>query len=72
MVRQRERPEGLLEMDAYGHVNNARTFTGFESARIAYMARIRLVGASAGLPAAGSMLGQSGGRRAPAARSRTT
>jgi acyl-CoA thioester hydrolase len=32
------------EMDAYGHVNNARTFTWFESARFAYMARIGLVG----------------------------
>ncbi|TSC27495.1 thioesterase family protein [Corallococcus sp. Z5C101001] len=34
------------EMDAFGHVNNARTFTWFESARIAYMARIGLVGPS--------------------------
>ncbi|WNG40923.1 acyl-CoA thioesterase [Archangium minus] len=31
------------EMDAYGHVNNARYFTWFESARIAYMNRVGLV-----------------------------
>jgi acyl-CoA thioester hydrolase len=31
------------EMDAYGHVNNARYFTWFEAARIAYMARVGLV-----------------------------
>nr|QKW93787.1 acyl-CoA thioester hydrolase [Vitiosangium cumulatum] len=31
------------EMDAYGHVNNARYFSWFESARIAYMARVGLV-----------------------------
>jgi acyl-CoA thioester hydrolase len=31
------------EMDAYGHVNNARFFTWFEAARIAYFARVGLV-----------------------------
>jgi acyl-CoA thioester hydrolase len=31
------------EMDAYGHVNNARYFTWFEAARIAYFARVGLV-----------------------------
>ncbi|MBU8899813.1 acyl-CoA thioesterase [Corallococcus sp. H22C18031201] len=35
------------EMDAFGHVNNARTFTWFESARIAYLARIGLTGPTA-------------------------
>jgi acyl-CoA thioester hydrolase len=35
------------EMDAYGHANNARTFTWFESARISYLARIGLTGPSA-------------------------
>lgn len=40
-------PVHWSEMDAYGHVNNARTFTWFESARIAYMARVGLVGPSA-------------------------
>ncbi|RKG79006.1 acyl-CoA thioesterase [Corallococcus exercitus] len=39
-------PVHWSEMDAFGHVNNARTFTWFESARIAYMARIGLVGPS--------------------------
>ncbi|MCP3102770.1 acyl-CoA thioesterase [Myxococcus sp. K15C18031901] len=34
------------EMDAFGHANNARTFTWFESARIAYLARIGLTGPS--------------------------
>ena len=28
------------EMDAFGHVNNARTFTWFETSRIAYFARV--------------------------------
>ena len=31
------------DMDAYGHVNNARYFTWFEAARIAYMTRVGLV-----------------------------
>ena len=31
------------EMDAYGHVNNARFFVWFESARITYLTRIGLV-----------------------------
>jgi acyl-CoA thioester hydrolase len=31
------------DMDAFGHVNNARYFTWFEAARIAYMVRIGLV-----------------------------
>ncbi|RKH49144.1 acyl-CoA thioesterase [Corallococcus llansteffanensis] len=35
------------DMDAYGHVNNVRSFTWFESARIAYMVRVGLVGPSA-------------------------
>jgi acyl-CoA thioester hydrolase len=30
------------EMDAFGHVNNARFFTWFESARVAYFAKIGL------------------------------
>ena len=34
-------------MDAYGHANNARTFTWFESSRIAYFARIGLTGPTA-------------------------
>lgn len=34
------------EMDAFGHANNARTFTWFESARIPYLARIGLTGPS--------------------------
>jgi acyl-CoA thioester hydrolase len=39
------------EMDAYGHVNNARFFTYFESSRLDYLARVGLVvrGAPAGL-----------------------
>lgn len=32
------------DMDAFGHVNNARYFTWFEAARIAYMTRVGLVG----------------------------
>ncbi|SEM24421.1 acyl-CoA thioester hydrolase [Stigmatella aurantiaca] len=36
-------PVHWSEMDAYGHVNNARFFVWFESARIAYLARIGLV-----------------------------
>ncbi len=36
-------PVHWSEMDAYGHVNNARFFVWFESARIAYMTRIGLV-----------------------------
>ncbi|MFP2925620.1 acyl-CoA thioesterase [Pyxidicoccus sp. 3LG] len=35
------------ELDAFGHANNARTFTWFESARIAYFGRIGLTGPSA-------------------------
>ncbi len=35
------------ELDAYGHANNARTFTWFESSRIAYFARVGLTGPSA-------------------------
>ena len=31
------------EMDAYGHVNNARYFSWFEAARIEYMSRVGLV-----------------------------
>ncbi|ADO68503.1 acyl-CoA thioesterase [Stigmatella aurantiaca] len=37
-------PVHWSEMDAYGHVNNARFFVWFESARIAYLSRIGLVG----------------------------
>lgn len=36
-------PIHWVEMDAYGHVNNARYFTWFEAARIAYMTRVGLV-----------------------------
>jgi len=32
------------EMDAYGHANNARFFSWFESARMPYLTRIGLVG----------------------------
>jgi acyl-CoA thioester hydrolase len=35
------------EMDAFGHVNNARTFTWFETARIGYLVRIGMTGPSA-------------------------
>jgi acyl-CoA thioester hydrolase len=38
-------PVHWSEMDAYGHVNNARTFVWFESARITYLTRIGLVNA---------------------------
>jgi acyl-CoA thioester hydrolase len=41
-----EVPVAWGEMDALGHVNNARYFTWFESARIAYVQR---VGGAAGL-----------------------
>lgn len=41
------------EMDAYGHVNNARYFTWFEAARIAYMARVGLVSAEMQKPDGG-------------------
>ncbi|CAM4380933.1 thioesterase family protein [Myxococcus xanthus] len=34
------------EMDAFGHANNTRTFTWFETARIHYFARIGLTGPS--------------------------
>ncbi|WP_426734978.1 acyl-CoA thioesterase [Myxococcus faecalis] len=34
------------EMDAFGHANNARTFTWFETARIAYLVRIGMTGPS--------------------------
>ncbi|MCY1018839.1 acyl-CoA thioesterase [Pyxidicoccus sp. MSG2] len=34
------------EMDAFGHVNNARTFTWFETSRIAYFARVGLTSTS--------------------------
>ena len=36
-------PVHWSEMDAYGHVNNARHFVWFESARITYLTRIGLV-----------------------------
>ncbi len=36
-------PVHWSEMDAYGHVNNARYFTWFESARVAYFTRVELV-----------------------------
>jgi acyl-CoA thioester hydrolase len=36
-------PVHWSEMDAYNHVNNARFFVWFESARIAYFTRIGLV-----------------------------
>ncbi|HVS03754.1 MAG TPA: thioesterase family protein [Thermoanaerobaculia bacterium] len=42
------------EMDALGHVNNARYFTWFESARIALFERVGL--ASSGRPALGPIL----------------
>ena len=41
------------DMDAYGHVNNARYFTWFEAARIAYMARVGLVSAEMQKPEGG-------------------
>jgi acyl-CoA thioester hydrolase len=37
-------PVHWSEMDAYGHVNNARSFVWFESVRITYLTRIGLVG----------------------------
>lgn len=46
-------PVHWSEMDAYGHVNNARYFAWFESARIAYLARVGLVEPQAGMPSAG-------------------
>ncbi|XXF77745.1 thioesterase family protein [Myxococcaceae bacterium GXIMD 01537] len=36
-------PAHWSEMDAYGHVNNARYFTWFETARIAYLERVGMV-----------------------------
>jgi acyl-CoA thioester hydrolase len=36
-------PVHWSEMDAYGHVNNARYFIWFESARVAYFTRVGLV-----------------------------
>lgn len=36
-------PVQWSDMDAYGHVNNARYFTWFEASRIAYMGRVGLV-----------------------------
>lgn len=42
------------EMDAFGHVNNARYFTWFESARIALFLRVGL--ASGGAPEVGPIL----------------
>jgi len=36
-------PIHWVDMDAYGHVNNARYLTWFEAARIAYMTRVGLV-----------------------------
>ena len=42
------------DMDALGHVNNARYFTWFESARIALFERVGL--ASVGTPAVGPIL----------------
>lgn len=34
------------EMDAFGHANNARTFTWFESSRISYLVRIGMTSPS--------------------------
>jgi len=42
-----ELPVQWGEMDALKHVNNARFFTWFESARIAYFDRLRIPGAGA-------------------------
>ncbi len=39
-------PVHWSEMDAYNHVNNARFFVWFESARIPYLTRIGLVNAA--------------------------
>jgi acyl-CoA thioester hydrolase len=36
-------PVHWSEMDAYGHVNNARYFSWFETARIAYLFKVGLV-----------------------------
>ena len=36
-------PVHWSEMDAYGHVNNARYFTWFETARIHYLAQVGMV-----------------------------
>ncbi len=36
-------PVHWSEMDAYGHVNNARYFSWFESARITYLQKVGLV-----------------------------
>ncbi len=41
------------EMDAYGHVNNARYFTWFEAARIAYFSQVGLVEPGMQLPQGG-------------------
>jgi acyl-CoA thioester hydrolase len=42
------------EMDAFGHVNNARYFTYFESSRVAYLERVGL--ALRGLPSGVSVI----------------
>jgi acyl-CoA thioester hydrolase len=47
-------PVHWSEMDAMGHVNNARYFTWFESARIALFERVGL--ATAGVPETGPIL----------------
>lgn len=47
-------PVHWAEMDALGHVNNARYFTWFESARMELFARVGL--ASTGTPAVGPIL----------------
>ena len=47
-----EQPVQWGEMDALRHVNNARFFTWFESARIAYFDRLR-----AAIPGAGTTVG---------------
>ena len=47
-------PVHWAEMDALGHVNNARYFTWFESARMALFERVGL--ASTGLPGVGPIL----------------
>lgn len=46
-------PVHWSEMDSYGHVNNARYFVWFESARITYLARVGLVEPQAGGPVGG-------------------
>lgn len=41
-------PVHWSEMDAYGHVNNARYFSWFETARIAYLHKVGLVNPQGG------------------------